>query len=158
MYVCSFTGNADEFVAMSERSTPPGLKVIHTIDPVDLTVKQDRALSHSNATINTRTTIGGVACDITSWVRALSRLERVGGEWKMLSLDVIYNRDSLMPACPQDESMSLEGIGKFRSSYSILAWFMSSRGLRVPDELPGEDRPETVSEVVQRNQRLFEAD
>ncbi|KAI0124111.1 hypothetical protein BJ170DRAFT_686480 [Xylariales sp. AK1849] len=155
--VSVFKGNADGFVDMSQRSTPPGLKVIHAIDPVDIAIKGDKSLVHSNATISARTPIAGADYEITSWLRAISGLEKVDGEWKLVSLEVIYNRDSLVPASPQEKPITLGELDKFRSSYRHVAWFMSTKGLTVPNDLPGEDDPQSVMQVLKRNQQWFEA-
>ncbi|KAH6659154.1 hypothetical protein BKA67DRAFT_666021 [Truncatella angustata] len=153
--VSVFKGNADGFVDMSQRSTPPGLKVIHTIDPVEIAIKRDKSLVHSNAIISARALVDGVDYEITSWLRAISGLEQIEGEWKIVSLEVIYNRDSLVPSSPQEKPISLGELDKFRSSYRHVAWFMSSKGLNVPNDLPGEDDPQSVMQVMKRNQQWF---
>lgn len=135
----------------------------HTLTPilVHLNPSQTRALTESVGSIRIRTphTYRGVKYDIVAWGRFISRVERVpssggGGEWKMLTLEVIYERDSIVPVVPvagrggePPEGFEEQTKGT-RESYKCLGWVLASRGYKIDQELPGTDRPETVERVM----------
>lgn len=92
--------------------------------------------------------------DKVSDIRLISQLEKVQDEWKILSLEAIYIRDRLVPTAPlpPDAVPSFEGVDKFRKSYRYGTWLLTTTvGLTVSDSLPGEDDPESVTKVLDKN-------
>lgn len=107
-----------------------------------------RALSDSAGSINSRFEYEGNDYDCASFARFISRLEKVGREWKMLTLEAIYDRDTIMPALPipRPARFDMEG---HRASYRCIGWLLSRKGFQVNRDLPGTDRPETVGAFME---------
>lgn len=140
-----FEGTIDEFVAMSTERGKRGGSGAHTINPVRLQVDGDRATVESQGQILIRPRIDGVECDVTSWCRFFSRLERRSGEWRLVTFDSIYVKDRIDPVDPGIAIALDAGIlGAARSSYRHLMYLNLQSGYTVPDDLPGVDRPDLL--------------
>lgn len=82
--------------------------------------------------------------DFISQVRLVSKLERQRNlEWKMLSIETIYERDSIIPAGPISSTLSINSAGR-RDSYKYTTWVLERSGFEIRNDLPGTDDPETV--------------
>ena len=91
-----------------------------------------------------RLTEDGIDYDCISYGRFLSKLERVENHgWRMLSVEVIYERDSIVPASPVSSDLCIDTAG-LRESYKYMAWALARTGFEVRNDLPGTDMPETV--------------
>lgn len=121
----------------------------------EITVHGSRALAISTCQITTRSTIHDVQVDISSWIRVVTRLELADKKWKMLTLEVIYLRDSLSPAIagiPSNLSQEdLDLLQNARASYRCAMFDVHEHGHPPNGDLPGVDRPDTVREVLARN-------
>lgn len=90
-----------------------------------------------------RTVIDGVTVDLVSYTRIVNRLERRAGRWAVLSLDCVYERDTLTPAVPGTTvTIPPAELAAYRSPYALLAWHLARRGYEVSTGLLGDDRPE----------------
>lgn len=153
-----FEGTIAEFIAMStERGKRNGTGV-HAINPVRLRVNGDRALVESQGQILIRPRIDGVECDVTSWCRFFSRVERREGEWRLSTFDSIYVKDRIDPVAP-DAVLLLESaiLAEGRRSYRHLTYLNLKSGYQVPDDLPGDDRPELVEALYAEAERWLRA-
>lgn len=77
------------------------------------------------------------------------------GKWKMLSLEIIYLQDNIIPVIPTAiaaDGEILKSIAKNRKSYQLLSWVMQAKGYAINGQLPGVDRPETTRELLERNE------
>lgn len=142
-----FDGSIEDFVASSRASVAPGrVSGLHVIDPVRCEVLGDRALVESVGQILLRPRIEGVECDLTSWCRFVAGLERRNGEWRMAFFDNIYVKDRIDPTTPGAiPVLDAELLSTSRVSYRWLAYSNARRGIQVPPDLPGDDRPDLVS-------------
>jgi hypothetical protein len=135
----------------------------HILTPVFIDVRNNqKALAESICDISVRYEQDGIEYDGKSLVRGFSRLERVPttedplGPWKMLTMEVIYIRDSILPVAPKEfkfKGARTEGV---RSSYKYLTWHVESHGGKVKDDLPGEDDKDSVKKVVDLNQEWID--
>ena len=137
----------------------PKINTIHSISPVEIEIRNSKALSISFCNMTSRFSYQGNEYDKISSVRLISRLERLNeahesGGWKILSLECIYIRDSIVPIQPlsPDNVPSFEEAGKFNKCYRYSAWLLSTIGIESRNDLPNEEDPESVKEVLQRNQ------
>lgn len=106
----------------------------------------DRAFVELPACIEVRTEIDGVIADLVSCTRVIYRLERRAGEWRILALDCVYERDPLTPAVPGTRlSVPPEELAAYRAPYAILAWHVARRGYEVSDDLLGDDQPDRTA-------------
>lgn len=114
----------------------------HWVFPAYARVEGDRATVESPAKIFNRTTVEGVEVDFHAYCRFFSRAVRDAGRWRLMSFEVLLERDELRPvhageALPVDVAQ-LAGL---RPSYRFLTWIQSTRGVTVSQDLLGDDRP-----------------
>ena len=125
-----------------------GIGAIHMINPVEIHMRGRKALSESTGNIQIRTRYGDAEYDLVSWTRFISRLSKTTDGWKLLTLEAIYDRDTLTPVVPIPAAvMKLDDLGA-RTSYKCLSWVMSGRGYKIKQDLPGTDRPESVAKLM----------
>jgi len=131
-----------------------GTLASHLITPVDIHFSSchQKAVSESTGNITFRFKVEGETYELVSWTRFISRLEKVGADWKLAGLEAIYDRDLIIPVRPSTNganSTSFKHEGG-RESYSSLAWFLEQRGLPVNNDLAGTDRPQSVEDLMNR--------
>ncbi len=144
-----FQGDIDGFVDGSRRMAQGGTNAIHNICPVEVHLNHDKAVSESTGSISIRFKHEGHEYDCISLTRFVSRLEKVGNEWKLLTLEAIYERDYIRPTFPSPAAtlaVSLPSGG--RESYKCIAWVLSNKGFTIKQDLPGVDRPESCDEFM----------
>lgn len=128
--------------------TTGGTGAVHTICPVEIHLKRDKALSESTGSISIRFQHSGVEYDCVSFTRFVSCLELVQAKWKLLSLKAIYERDHITPVLPQslhDLSISQDA----RQSYKCIDWVLSQKGFDIKQDLPGTDDLKTSEKLMQ---------
>jgi hypothetical protein len=127
-----------------------GASSTHTICPVEIHFddKRVKALAESTGSINSRFRMDGHEYDCASYARFISRLERVNGEWKMLTLEAIYDKDTITPALPMASAPAKFDMEGHRDSYRCIGWLLASKGFQVNRDLPGTDRPESVTKFM----------
>lgn len=125
-----------------------GLGATHTINPVEIHMRGDKALSESTGSIQIRTKYEGEDYDLISCNRFISRLLKTADGWRMLTLDAIYDRDSLVPVLPGQKAVAkIDNLGP-RASYRCVSWVLSKQGFKIKQDLPGSDRPELVTKLM----------
>jgi hypothetical protein len=129
----------------------------HTIIPVEIDINGTKAFSVSLGSIVARFTRGNIDYELTSTCRMLSRLENLGvaeePDWKLLTMEVIYVDDSIIPVIPPTLS-GFDGCGLengIRKSYLCLSLLLAEKGHKVNNDLPGVDDPQSVEDVLRRN-------
>ena len=163
MNVPRHNGNIDGFIAASSKVVSKSINTVHSINPTEIDIRGAKALSESFCTITSRFEHHGFEYDKVSTVRLISRLERLdasqGLAWKLLTLDCVYIRDSIIPAAPQpsDTIASFAEAEKFPKAYRYSAWLLSTIGIKSRDNLPREDDPESVAKVFAENQAWINA-
>lgn len=127
-----------------------GASSTHTICPVEIHFddKRVKALAESTGSINSRFRMDGHEYDCASYARFISRLERVNGEWKMLTLEAIYDKDTITPALPMVSAPAKFDMEGHRDSYRCIGWLLAGKGFQVNRDLPGTDRPESVTKFM----------
>ncbi|KAI0124103.1 hypothetical protein BJ170DRAFT_697069 [Xylariales sp. AK1849] len=151
--VGAFQGNIDGFMNLSQMSSPPGLRILHLVDAVDVEIRGSKAVAVGIDTTLNRFEHQGSEFELTSISRTVSRVEKIDGKgWKICSWETIYNRDSLAPVDPSTAMPAIGEVGKGRKSYRHLAWFISQKGVKMPANLAGDDDPSTVGRVLKEAQ------
>ncbi len=144
-----FNGSGPEFVAGSIDMAERGVFAKHRLSPVLVTLAGDRAVASLGVTIDIPKVIDGVDLILSAHGRLIYRTERRDEVWRIFSLDCIYVRDELMPSILGTtvtiDPAEVEG---FRSSYRNLAYCLMKTGYEIDQNLPGEDRPETVEKLM----------
>src|SRR5690606_34932119 len=80
--------------------------------------------------------------------RFFSRALRVDGAWKLLTFEVLFERDIMRAVNPADAlPIDWAVLKTLRPSYCFLAYMQLSRGVEVNPDLLGDDRPEQLAAV-----------
>lgn len=141
-----YHGPASGFVSGSEEMfNAGGQPVHHMFAPV---VHVDGAKAHVEASTVTWSTrdLDGVRANFNTHMRLNYRVERRGEEWRILSMDCIYEYATVSAAAPgQVIEIPAEELARFRPSYAVLAWHQTQRGVAVSSEELGVDRPDEVA-------------
>lgn len=145
-----FRGSGADFISRSRAMAEGGTRGLHRMSPPVVDVHGDRAHAEASAMIELQLQYEGVAAVMVSSARLNYRLVRQDGSWKILSLDCIYERDSLTPATPgQSLIVPLEAVAHRRPSYALLALLMEKVGYPVGDDQLGDDRRAGVEAYYQ---------
>ncbi|GJF30572.1 hypothetical protein KNE206_32720 [Kitasatospora sp. NE20-6] len=138
-----FRGTGADFVTESQKMAERGDTATHRLSPPVVDVHGDRALAEVPAAIEVRTLLDGVEVDVTSRTRILYRAERREGRWLIVSVDPVYESDTLATSLPGTRlTVDAEELAAFRPPYRMLAHVLSRRGYRIGDDLYGDDRPQ----------------
>ena len=145
-----FNGSGPDFVSGSIDMAKRGMLAKHRLAPVLVTLAGDRAVASLTAIIDIPRAIDGVDLILSAHGRFIYRAERRDDVWRIYSFECIYMRDELTPAIlGQTISIDPAEVEGFRPSYRNLAWCLMKTGYEVDQDLPGEDRPETVKALMQ---------
>lgn len=122
---------------------------LHTIQPVEIHVNGDKAFSESNGIVQLRFLFEGNGYECFSYIRYVSRLQKVDEEWKLLSLQVIYVRDLILPVAPLEKptAIAINTLGG-RESYKCVTWLLTQWGGKIAQDLPGADNASSVAFVL----------
>ena len=117
----------------------------HWVFPAYARIAGDRATVESPAMIFNRARLEGVEIDFHVFCRFFSRVVRENGVWKLLSFEVLFERD-IMRSVNAAEDLPVDWVvlGTLRPSYRFLAYMQLSRGVKVSPDLLGDDRPEQL--------------
>ena len=147
----------EDFLRQSAQNHKGKVNVIHSsFDPIDIHVRDNRGVSEAFCLVTSSITIDGIDYELASHMRLFTRLEKLPGsnEWRLLSLESSYVRDRLITAFPgADAGMQLGMINEaqaYPKSYRNLALVMLNRGLKPRPDLPHEDDPESIWQILDR--------
>jgi hypothetical protein len=125
-----------------------GTRASHTITPVEVNIAGKKALSQSTGSIAIRFKLQEELYECISYARFVSRLQKDDHEWRLLSLDAIYERDTIMSVVPLAPWPAELQMKHFRPSYMCIAWLLSRSGFDINQNLPGIDRPDLVESFM----------
>lgn len=149
-----FEGTAHEHVDQSSSMNLGGAVSTHRLSPPIVHIAGDRAIAELPTVIEAPLSVGDVEAVLLSSLRIQYRAERRDGEWRLSLLDTIYERDRLVTTLPGATiDIDPQELARFRAPFRLLAWFLSTRGYEVLDDLVGEDRPEDVAAFYERERR-----
>lgn len=157
IHVSWFNGPAKEYWEKTKQANGGGSK--HKIFSTAVFLNGDKAVAETQVMmLSPRITIQGCDMDMVSHARIFARLVKRDGEWQIVYGDCIYERDELIPATPGQKVPDLAPLVKdYRESYRNLSYVLSLQGLSSSQDLPGDDKPETVQKLYdETNQWLFE--
>ena len=141
-----FRGPYSEFVAHCQRNFGSGSEAKHVLWPARITLTGGRALAETNVAILVRQTIEGVATDLTSYGRFLDRIERRGGDWRMVERATVYEKDRLDPVEPSAAFAALMAkadAAKYPVPYRYMAHRVHAAGRALAEPVHYDRRPET---------------
>lgn len=130
-----------------------GSRSVHNISPALVRMNAERALAESVGSILVRFDYKGVEYDLTSYTRFISRLERVDSQWKLLTLEALYEKDAIVPVLPNTKCLDFTPPDNSRESYKCLSWLLSQNGFTIDPTLPGADCPGSSETVIEEGVR-----
>lgn len=147
---------ADYVEATKARMGPRGVSK-HWVFPAFLEVEGDRALVESPASIFDRRFLEGVEVDFFVYCRFHSRVERRAGVWRLMTFEVIFERDVMTTVNPA-EALPVDWalMETYRPSYKFLTYVQESRGTQVNPDLLGDDRRESLLAFHARERQWLE--
>lgn len=142
-----FQGTGHEFV---EASSKMKNYAPHKIYNTEVWVNSNKAVAIMMATIQSRADFGGNLVELMSDAKLVFKTEKVDGLWYIVSLEGIYEKDSLVPVIPNSKiEIPMEELSKFRESYGCLSLVLSTAGYNIDNNLPGIDRPDLVQKLYE---------
>jgi hypothetical protein len=144
-----FKGSGAEFVDASRRLYESGRHSAHQMGPTLVTLNGSRALAMTGCAVCLRTQLSGIEVELTAHSRLYERLEKRERVWRLSRMGIVYLRDLLIPVSPAyrvdiDEAR----LSKYRPSYRFLSYLLAETKVEPRDDLPGDDRPETVKPLL----------
>lgn len=144
-----FNGSGPDFVTGSIDMAKRGMFAKHRLAPVLVRLSGNRAVASLTAIIDIPRVIDGVDLMLSAHGRFIYRAEKRDDVWRIFSFECIYIRDELTPAIPgQSISIDPADVEEFRPSYRNLAWCLRKTGYEVDQNLPGDDRPDSVKKLM----------
>ena len=142
-----FDGSGDDFVTRSQEMSGRGDLAVHRVQPPAVRLRGDRAHAEVAASVEMQIEFDGIPVHLISFTRLNYRLIRQDGTWGILSLDAIYERDTLTSALPgQSLVVAPADVADLRPSYALLALHLRRQGYLVGTDLLGDDRRDDVEE------------
>lgn len=118
----------------------------HWVFPAFAQVNGDRATVESPAMIFNRARPDDIEVDVHVFCRFFSRAVREAGTWKLMSFEVLFERDIMKPVNPSDLlPVDWSLLATMRPSYKFLTYIQHKRGVTVSPDLLGDDRPDELS-------------
>lgn len=146
-----FHGNGHDFVAGSKDMAARGMLAKHRLGPVHVTLHGERALATLSGIIDIPTQIEGKEFTLSAHCLMLYRVSKKQGVWRLSSFEVIYRRDEFVPAIlGQTATLPADLLAGYRASYRNLCYSLHLKGYTPNQDLAGEDKPETVSAILQK--------
>ena len=118
----------------------------HWVFPAYARIVAGRATVESPAMIFNRARLEDIEVDFHVFCRFFSRAVRENGVWKLLTFQVLFERD-IMRTVNQADTLPIDWavLATLRPSYRFLAYMQLSRGVKVNQELLGDDRPDELA-------------
>ena len=150
VHITWFDGPGAEFVELSRAIFAEGIRPSHRLSPPAVHLAGERAVAEVPTEISVIQSFGGVDAYVVSYTRLLYRLECIESNWKISSLDCIYERDTLVPVIyGTSPKIDPDILSRFRRPFMYLAYHLHEIGKSVRDDLYGDDRPEQTEALYE---------
>jgi hypothetical protein len=146
-----FKGTGPAFVEASKDMAARGMLAKHRLGPVHVTLNGTRALASVGGIIDIPTVLDGKDFVLSAHGVFWYRAEQRAGAWRLSSFECFYRRDEFQPAVlGTTVTLPVDQMQQYRPSYRNLCYSLQLKGYTPDNNLPGEDRPETVQAMLQR--------
>ena len=154
-----FDGGADRYVDDTRGRAGRHGNSKHWVFPGFLQIAGQRATVESPAMIFNRFVLDGIEVDTNVYCRFFSRVLRRDETWRLLSFEVVFERDVMKTVDPKDRlPVDWEVLATYRPSYRFLTWVQESRGTRVNPDLYGDDRRDELEKFYKGESRWLAAE
>ena len=145
-----FNGTGYDFTDRSKAMSEAGFRPVHRPSPPVVHQQGDRAVLELPIAVEARIPFNGVETDLTSYTRLLYQVERHEGQWKIMVLNCVYERDTMAPAIPGTTlSVDVEMLLQFRPAYRCVAYHIATGGRTMMTDLYGDDQPDRVKALYE---------
>lgn len=132
-----YQGSGQGFVEASKKMKA---KAPHKLNNTLVWLNGAHAAGVTMGSIHIRRRIGGTWVDLVSQVLFLYTVRKEQGVWKIVTMNCIYEQDSLLPVCAVPPARQ----PFVRPSYRHLAQVLQEDGFSISEALPGDDQPPAV--------------
>ena len=156
-----YNGDGRTFVERSKQMSRPSANGTynsprHKLYNTFVWLNGDRAVAEAQCMMGGYNVVNGIEYHRIGWAKLLYRVAKEGGVWKIKGLDCIYERDMLIPVVPDPKAfVDPAEFEKYRKSYKCVSWLFDHNGLPCADDLPGDDKPETVQKLYDEVSEWF---
>ncbi|WP_368292993.1 nuclear transport factor 2 family protein [Dehalobacter sp. TBBPA1] len=144
-----FHGTGKQFAEVSKKS---GRGAKHKINSIIVWLNGNKAIAEMQAQMlgPRGQKINGIETDVVSYARLVYRVQKTNGRWLIKGFTPIYERDAFIPTIPTANFVYDENeLNSYRASYKCVCYQLKGMGMSMNQDLPGEDKPETVEKVYQ---------
>lgn len=144
------SGGRETFVGKTAVETQQSLPIVNRCNPPLIHLRGRRALVEYPMTTTREVIVNGEKAVLTSFMLLIYRVEKRGGQWKIVSMLSINEYDELKPAVPgTDLKVNSNDVKDYRLSYRWLTYTRTLAGGTISQDLIGIDRPETVKKTYE---------
>jgi hypothetical protein len=129
----------EETIESAAKRIAGGKSTRHSLGNYRVWLNGDRAILETDTMVMNRDRFMGHLVDYTIYLRLYDRMERRNGEWRILRMDAIYDKDRLDPviagSLPADffAGVPLEGPD---AQMGLTRWRLAKRGAAFPADMP----------------------
>lgn len=154
-----FTGSAADFISTTRSRTGDGVWGRHRLSPPTVRINGGRAWAELPLSIEFAIDIDGEPADLVSFCRSQYRAVRTQVGWRITAITSIYERDTLTASIPRHTlNIDPHAFLRLRPSYRNLAWYFAQQGTPLPDNLLGDDRPDSVAKQYRQEKLWLDTD
>lgn len=145
-----FKGSGHDFVVASKDMAARGMSAKHRLGPVLVSLNGTRAVASLTGIIDIPLQLEGKDFTLSAYCLMLYRVEKRADVWRLASFECIYRRDEFTPVIfGQTAQLPEDLLATYRPSYRNLCYSLYLKGYTSNNDLPGEDRPETVRAILE---------
>ena len=128
----------EQTIESAAKRKPGGKSTRHSLGNYRIWLNGDRALLETDTMVMNRDRFGGYLFDYTIYLRLYDRMERRGGDWRILQMDAIYDKDRLDPVIPGSvptdffDGVQFDGPD---AAIGFTRWRIEKRGGQIPASL-----------------------
>ncbi|WP_176489101.1 nuclear transport factor 2 family protein [Rhizorhabdus dicambivorans] len=140
-----YHGNGPGFVNESRKLSSGGVTGKHRLFAPIADIRGNRAHVEVGSRNWSQFQYRGQTININANIRINYRLEKRSGEWRILSMQAIYEHSELTPNAPGEVlDIPASELAKYRPSYAALSWALTKKGLTMSQTEVGIDQPDGV--------------
>jgi hypothetical protein len=132
-----FQGPFADFIRVTQEGWAKGVSILHFLGGTAVDIQGDRAIAQTKMTISQRGDVDGVPCDVVCTGRFYDFVVKVGGDWKLLHRQPIYEKDRIDPIDPAAVlTLDQTALATFPAGYRHLAYIQTRIGYTVKMDMP----------------------
>lgn len=152
-----YHGDGPGFVAASRKASAGGVVGKHRLFAPIVDMRGQKAHVELGSRNWSQLQVDGKTVNLNANMRINYRLEKRNGEWRILSLQPIYEHSELTPDVPGETlTVPAADLKKYRQSYAALSWALTRKGLTMSQTEVGIDRPEDVNALYDAIERWLQ--